>query len=82
LLAVPDMKGVRVLDSFTPTRNGAESVTYKTVTNVIKAKTGQQAAVTFGAGMSSSELNRELAKSGLWTVGAAHGMDLNRALRN
>ena len=60
-------------ESFTPSVNGAEPVDYKTVTNVIKPVPGKQAAVTFGGGMTSDELNRELRKSGLYTVGAAHG---------
>jgi hypothetical protein len=67
------MKGVRVLESFSPSVQGAESVNYKTVTNVIKPSADKQAAVTFGAGMTSTELNRELRKSGLYTIGAAHG---------
>jgi hypothetical protein len=67
------LKGVRVLESFTPSVNGAESIDSKTVTNVIKPVEGKQAAVTFGGGMTIEELNRELRKSGLFTVGAAHG---------
>jgi hypothetical protein len=67
------LKGVRVLESFTPSVNGAEPVDYKTVTNVIKPSADKQAAVTFGGGMTSDELNRELRKSGLYTIGAAHG---------
>jgi hypothetical protein len=67
------MKGVRVLETFEPSAHGAEPVDYKTVTNVIKPVADKQAAVTFGAGITSDELNRELRKSGLYTVGAAHG---------
>jgi hypothetical protein len=67
------MKGVRVLESFTPSTQGAEPVNYKTVTNIIQPVADKQAAVTFGAGMTSTELNRELRKSGLYTIGAAHG---------
>lgn len=74
LLYVAGLKGVRALGSFTPTAEGAEPVTYKTTTNIIKAKAGQQAAVTFGAGLSYGALNKHLSKSGLWVVGAAHGM--------
>ena len=73
LLDVGGMKGVRVLEEFVPTAKGAEGVDWKTVTNVVKPAAGKRPAVTFGAGMSYSELNRELAKSGLWTIGAAHG---------
>jgi hypothetical protein len=75
MLVVSGLKGVRLLESFTPTKEGVEPVTYKTVTNIIKPQPGKQAAVTFGAGYSIQDLNRELGKSGLWTVGAAHGMD-------
>jgi hypothetical protein len=42
--------------------------------NVIKPVTGQQAAVTFGVGVSTQELNDALDKSGLFTLGAAHGV--------
>jgi hypothetical protein len=73
LLAVAGLKGVRVLESFTPSTQGAEPVDYKTVTNIIKPSPDKQAAVTFGGGMTSDELNRELRKSGLYTIGAAHG---------
>jgi hypothetical protein len=73
LLVVSGLKGARVLESFTPSINGAEPVDYKTVTNVIKPSPDKQAAVTFGGGMTSNELNGELRKSGLYTVGAAHG---------
>jgi hypothetical protein len=72
-LAVAGLKGARVLESFTPSLKGAEPVDSKTVTNVIKPVAGKQAAVTFGGGMTSDELNRELRKSGLYTIGAAHG---------
>jgi hypothetical protein len=68
------MKGVRVLEEFVPSEHGAEPVDYKTVINVIKPVPGKQAVATFGPGTSYTELNRALAKSGLWTIGAAHGM--------
>lgn len=73
MLDVSGLKGVRILEEFTPTLQGAESINAKTVTNVIKPVAGKQAAATFGGGMTSDELNKELAKSGLYTVGAAHG---------
>jgi hypothetical protein len=75
LLNVKDMKGVRVLESFEPTKEGAEPVTYKTVTNVIKPVAGKQPAVTVGAGINTEEIQRELRKSGLYATGAAHGRD-------
>jgi FAD/FMN-containing dehydrogenase len=67
------MKGIRVLPSFTPTSAGAESVNYTTQANTIKPIPGQQAAVTVGGGVNIDELNRALGKSGLYSVGAAHG---------
>jgi hypothetical protein len=39
--------------------------------NVIKPIPGQQAAVTFGAGLATQALNDALAKSGLFSMGAA-----------
>lgn len=63
--------GVKVLDSFTPTSVGAESPG-KTI-NVIVPSTGNQAAVTFGAGVSTQRLNNALHSSKLLTMGAAHG---------
>jgi FAD/FMN-containing dehydrogenase len=74
LLDVGGMKGVRVVDGFVPTVRGAEGVDWKTVTNVVSRVEGREYAATFGAGVSYAELNKELAKSGLWTIGAAHGM--------
>jgi FAD/FMN-containing dehydrogenase len=66
------MKGVKVLKEFTPTEQGAETVTYKTKTNVIRPDPKKQAAVTFGPGMSYAELKTEMGHSRLWTVGAGH----------
>jgi hypothetical protein len=66
------MKGVRVLESFIPTANGAESVNSATKVNVIKPDPKGQAAVTVGAGINIDELNKALAKSGLYAIGAAH----------
>jgi FAD/FMN-containing dehydrogenase len=69
---VTALRGVRILQSFTPTTNGAESVNSTTKTNVI-APQSSQAYVTFGAGFSTQELNDQLAPSKLFTLGAAHG---------
>jgi FAD/FMN-containing dehydrogenase len=69
---VAGFKGVRVHDSFEPTLNGTDTVDYSTVTNVLRRVDGKQMYATFGVGMSTSALNRELLKSGLWTPGAAH----------
>jgi FAD/FMN-containing dehydrogenase len=73
LLAVGAMKGIRVLESWTPTANGSEPVTYKTVANVIKPNPNKQAAVTIGGGCTTMEVNAQLIKSGLVAPGAAHG---------
>jgi hypothetical protein len=73
LLTVTGLKGARILESFTPSVNGAEPVDYKTVANTIKPVPGKQAAATFGGGVTADELNRELRKSGLYSLGAAHG---------
>lgn len=67
------MKGVRVHESFTPTANGAETVNSATVANTIKPDPKKQAAATVGAGITADELNKVLAKSGLYSIGAAHG---------
>jgi FAD/FMN-containing dehydrogenase len=73
LLSVGGMKGIRVLESWTPTVNGSEPVTAKLKANTIKPNPAKQAAVTLGAGCSSMELNSQLIKSGLVSPGAAHG---------
>jgi hypothetical protein len=73
LLDVSGLKGVRALEQFNPSMKGAEPVDYKTATNIINPVQGKQAAVSFGAGMTGEALNRELRKSGLYTVSAAHG---------
>jgi FAD/FMN-containing dehydrogenase len=63
--------GIKALEEFTATEKGAERPMGKA--NVITPKKGKQAAVTFGAGVSTQILNNQLHKSGLVTVGAAHG---------
>ena len=70
---VSGLKGVRLLEEFKPSMKGAEPVDSNTVTNVINPVQGKQAAVSFGAGMTGEALSRELRKSGLYTVSAAHG---------
>lgn len=75
-LQIGELKGVRVLESFTPTAQGAESITYKTVSNVIKPIEGKQAAATIGGGINIDDLNNALKPSGLYAIGAAHGMSV------
>ncbi|TGZ81304.1 FAD-binding domain-containing protein, partial [Ascodesmis nigricans] len=69
-LDVSQLAGVRVLSSFTPSAQGAEAPLSEP--NVITPGSGQ-AAVTFGAGVSTQQLNDALAPSNLFTLGAAHG---------
>ena len=70
------MAGVNVLESFAPSTVGAKSVDYSgnTPANIIVPVSGQQAAVTFGVGLSTQQLNDAIDPSGLFTIGAAHGM--------
>jgi hypothetical protein len=67
------MKGIRVLKFFMPTKNGVEPVDYKTQSNTISSVPGKQAAATVGGGITYKEFDRVLARSGLYSTGAAHG---------
>jgi hypothetical protein len=71
LIDVSLLGGVKVLEEFVPTAQGAESPKGKI--NVITPKPGKQAAVTIGVGLSTQKLNNALDPSKLVTVGAAHG---------
>ena len=64
------IKGIKVLESFTPTEQGAAK---PGKTNRIVPVPNQQAAVTFGAGMSTQQLHNGVYGSKLFTIGAAHG---------
>jgi hypothetical protein len=70
-LDVSLLKGIKVLESFQPTAQGAEKP--KKTVNTIKTVPGQQAAVTFGAGVSTQQLHNAVYPSRLLTIGAAHG---------
>ncbi|KAF2396325.1 FAD-binding domain-containing protein [Trichodelitschia bisporula] len=70
-LDVSNLKGIRVLESFTPSAKGAEPPLPQA--NVITPKAGTQAAVTFGAAVTTQELNNAISPSKLLTMGAAHG---------
>ncbi|KAF2400246.1 FAD-binding domain-containing protein [Trichodelitschia bisporula] len=72
-LVINELKGIRVLDSFTPTPQGALAVNYSTKANTIAPVAGQQAAATLGGGVNVDELNAALRPSGLYSIGAAHG---------
>jgi hypothetical protein len=79
---VSGLKGVRIQDSFTANNEGQEMVNYTTVTNVMPPVPGKQMYATIGAGWGNAALNRELAKSGLWALGASHGnLRSNHCLR-
>jgi hypothetical protein len=67
------LKGVRLLENFTPTVNGAHSA-LSAKTNVISPKVGSRPAVTFGVGMATQPLNDAIRVSKVFTLGAAHGM--------
>lgn len=71
LLDISGLKGVRVESSFNPKRRGVKMVGSRTTTNTITYQKG--AAVTFGGGITTAELNDALGQSNMWTVGAAHG---------
>ncbi|UQC87185.1 isoamyl alcohol oxidase [Colletotrichum lupini] len=70
------MNKVNVLDSFTPTMDGAASPEYSIdAPNVINPQQGVQAAVTFQPGVAGLALNYAVSPSGLFTVsGAAAGV--------
>jgi FAD/FMN-containing dehydrogenase len=70
-LDVSLLKGIKVLESFTPTEQGASKPGRRP--NTIIPVPGQQAAVTFGVGWSTQQLNNAIYPSRLFTIGAAHG---------
>ena len=72
LISVGGMKGIRILESFVATPEGAKPVDSKTAANVIRPKAGKQAAITIGAGINALEINTALLKSGLIIPTAAH----------
>jgi hypothetical protein len=76
-LSLELLRGVRVLESYEPTANGAKVVDYTSDpvkgANKIATRPGKQAAVTFGAGVTTQELNNAIDPSSLFTMGAAHG---------
>lgn len=67
------LKGARVLESFTPTEQGAESVDYTSEANIITPNPDCQAAVTFGPAIAGLALNYAVALSGLFTLSGAAG---------
>ncbi|KAF1982276.1 FAD-binding domain-containing protein [Aulographum hederae CBS 113979] len=69
---ISGMDGIQVSASYVPTMRGTPSVAGKDV-NTVRPIPNVQAAVTFGAGTSTQALNDALDKSGLFSMGAAHG---------
>jgi hypothetical protein len=76
-LSLEKLRGVRVLESYEPIAKGAEVVDFTSDpvkgANKIMAVPGKQAAVTFGSGVTTQELNNAIDPSLLFTMGAAHG---------
>jgi hypothetical protein len=72
-LVVGDIGGVRLSKSFTATKEGVPRITNKSKAEKLTVAPGEQAYVTFGAGLSTQRLNNALAPSALFTMGAAHG---------
>jgi hypothetical protein len=68
-----NMGGINVLNSFSPSTSGAANVDPDAPVKTIAPTAGQQTAVTFGAGVSTQELNDALDPSGLLAIGAAYG---------
>ncbi|RPB05656.1 FAD-binding domain-containing protein [Choiromyces venosus 120613-1] len=64
---------IRFLESLTPSTSGDQSSDPSATPNVIKPVAGTQAAVTFGAGVSTQLLNDALDASGLFTMAGGYG---------
>jgi hypothetical protein len=73
-LDISKLKGVKIFEEFKPSTEAVSVVDRAGMVNVIQPVEGKQAAVTFGPGVSTQELNTALAKSKLFTVGAGHGV--------
>jgi FAD/FMN-containing dehydrogenase len=74
---VDKIKGVFVSNDYLASFSGAREINTNVDpikgVNIIKPVKGKQAYATFGVGVTTQELNDALAKSGLMTMGAAHG---------
>lgn len=77
LLSVNNLKGVQVLSEFQAQTGGAKEVNYASdpvsEANEIKLAPLLQPAVSFGAGVTTQELNDALDISGLVAMGAVDG---------
>jgi hypothetical protein len=67
-LDVSRLSGVRVLETFEPTMQGASSPDPSGKVNVITPKPGVQPAATLGAGLSAVELNKSLKASKVFAI--------------
>jgi hypothetical protein len=65
------LKGIKVLDHFKPSFEGAKKP--GSTVNTIIPVPGRQAAVTFGVGVTTQQLHNAVYSSKLMTIGAAHG---------
>jgi FAD/FMN-containing dehydrogenase len=72
-LDVSQLRGVRVSPSFIPTEHGAKSPVPGMQVEVINQVPGQQPAVTFGAGVVGSEINRAIKSNKLFIVSGGAG---------
>lgn len=72
-LSVGDIKGIRLSKKFTANATGVPALGNNEKAEKMTMAAGDEAFVTFGAGMSTQLINNAIAPSGLFTLGAAHG---------
>ncbi|TID27798.1 Low-affinity potassium transport protein [Venturia nashicola] len=72
-LSVGDIKGIRLSKKFTANATGVPALGPNEKAEKMTMAAGDEAFVTFGAGMSTQLINNAIAPSGLFTLGAAHG---------
>lgn len=70
-LDVSLLRGIKLLEDFTPTATGAARP--QGAVNTIVPVAGKRPAVTFGVGISTQTLHNAVNPSKLMTIGAAHG---------
>jgi FAD/FMN-containing dehydrogenase len=73
LIDISLLNGINVLQSYTPTPQGAPAVRAGQSANVITPTPGAQAAVTVGGATPGQFLNNALSRSKLFVLGGAHG---------
>lgn len=77
LLSVKHLKGIRILKEFQPQVAGEEAVDFREEVHEtlrMKTKSDRPVAVTFGAGVTTQELNDALEDLDVFTVGPARGL--------